>query len=90
MMPDKDPIVAASKAVGLLVAILTVLSIVCAAVFWIVHQNDLLVTGQALNTQAIKNNTEAIKQLNDKREQGDDNFTKLIQIMATVHNREGH
>lgn len=78
-----------SKAVTLLVAILTVVSLIAGGVFWIVHQNDLLATGQALNTQAIQNNTEAIKNLNEKRQQGDENFDKLIQIMSKMHGRRG-
>jgi uncharacterized protein HemX len=75
---------AVSKATGLLAAILTVLSIVCGGVYWIVHQNDILAQGQALNTQAIQNNTAAIKALDSKHRQGDKNFDRLVNLITQV------
>ena len=75
-----------SKIFRLLIGIITLISLIAGAVFWIVHQNDMLAQGQALNTQAIRNNTEAIKALTSKHDQGVQNFDRLLNIIAREHN----
>ena len=77
-----------SKAAGYLIAILTIVSIICGGVFYIVHQLDMLQAGQALNAQAIHANSEGIKSLNEKRQDSYQNFDKIIQIMATMRNQQ--
>lgn len=73
---------------NLLVAILTVLSVLCAGVYWIVHENDMREEAQVLNTQAIKNNTDAIKQLEQKIQQGDQNFDRMLKLMGRLHHMQ--
>lgn len=74
---------------AIVVSSLTVLSIVCGAVFYIVHQIDQVQMAQALNAQAIRANSEGIKALNDKRQTEDGNFDKLLWIMKAMDQRRG-
>jgi hypothetical protein len=78
-----------SRAAGYLIAILTIVSIICGGVFYVVHQLDMLQAGQALNEQAIHSLSEGIKTLNDKRQEGYENIDRIIRMVATMHNQEG-
>ena len=86
-MPDKDPVAGISKVVGLLVAVLTVLSIIGGLIWNLSSKLTIIQMTQVMHDQQIQANSMGIKTLNSKREQGDDNFTKLIEIMARVHDR---
>lgn len=89
--PKKKPMIDVdggfSKAAGMLVAILTIVSIICAAVFYIVHQNDMLQAANERNADQIKNNTESIKKLNDWREMDYGNFSRIMKMMELMHER---
>lgn len=74
-----------SKTAGLIVAILTIVSVICGAVFWIVHQNDMLQAQIMVAMQQISNNTAAIKEENEKRQQDEKNFDDVLIIMGKMH-----
>ena len=88
-MNSREPITGTSKVLGLLVAILTVLSIVGGLIWNLSRQITTLQVVQVMQTQQIHSNSEGVKTLNDKRESDEDNFTKLIMMMARMSSREG-
>lgn len=77
-----------SKAAALTVAILTIVSIICGAVFWIVHQNDMLQMQVQILSQQVSANSEGIRSLNGKRTDDEENFNKIMQIIALSHSNK--
>lgn len=76
---------AIGKSLGIVIAILTIVSIICGAVFWIVHQNDMLQSQVQLLSQQVQSNSEGIKTLNSKRQDDESNFNRIIEIIALSH-----
>lgn len=76
-----------SKTAGLIVAILSIVSVICGAVFWIVHQNDMLQMQVAVLQRQVEVNSEGIKTLNEKRQQNDENANRMIELIAHLHNK---
>ena len=82
-----DPEGGFSKTAGLVVAILTIVSIICGAVFWVVHQNDMLQTQVAVLQQEVSANSDGLKTLNEKRNTDEENFNRMILLVTRLHDR---